>query len=272
MNLYDPSRNENNVEKKEINFFDEEDEEDIPKDYQNYIDGNLIQIHLPSGKNLNKVFLKSKEYLLKNNNLILEGKLDNEYNAMRKNSISLINLYIKEKLEKKSLSKDEKDLYNKLYKECNEFSLQLQKKGSILYNLDILKVTKDKSFLLLIVNLCIIFQFLIFPIFIGKFCNDHYKENLISKIASTFGFCEEDLKLYGLDRYIYRDEFLKELSDNKDKFNEKIKTFFEDIIYYIGPIQCALKTRDAMFQINELFEKLSNKKDEEWTKFKVEKL
>ena len=273
MNLYDPSGNKNNSDKKEINFFDDdEEEEDILNNYENYIDGNLIQIYLPNGKNLNKIFLKSKEYLSKNNNLILEGKLDNEYNAMRKNAISLINLYIKEKLEKKSLSKDEKDLYNKLYKECNEFSLQLQKKGSILYNLDILKVKKDKSFLNIIFIFCMIFQFLIFPIFIAIFCNDQYFENLISKIASTFGFSEEDLKLYGLDRYIYRDEFLKELSDNKDKFNEKIKTFFEDIIYYIGPIQCALKTRDAMFQINELFEKLSNKKDEEWTKFKVEKL
>ena len=101
---------------------------------------------------------------------------------------------------------------------------------------------------------------------------DHYQKNLISKIALNFGFSEEDLKLYGLDRYIYSEKFLKELSDNKDKSNKKIEEFFENIIYYIGPIQCALKTRAAMFNINELFEKLSNKKDEEWNKFKVEKL
>lgn len=81
------------------------------------------------------------------------------------------------------------------------------------------------------------------------------RKYLISKIASTFGFSEEDLKLYGLDRYIYTDEFLKEISDNKDKFNEKIKAFFEGIIYCVDPVRCALKTRDAMFQINELFEK-----------------
>lgn len=147
MNLYDPSGN-NNDYKKEIDFFDDddEDERDISNDYQKYIDGNLIQIHLPSGKNLNKIFLKSKEYLAKNNGLILEGKLNDEYEAMQKNAISLIKLYIKEKLEKKSLSKDEKALYNKLYKECNEFVLKLQKSGSITYNLDILKVKKDKRF------------------------------------------------------------------------------------------------------------------------------
>ena len=272
MNLYDPSRNENNVEKKEINFFDEEDEEDILKDYQNYIDGNLIQIHLPSGKNLNKVFLKSKEYLLKNNELILEGKMDNEFNVMRKNAISLIKLYIKEKLEKKSLSKDEKGLYNKLYKECNEFSLELQKKGSILYNLDILKVKKDRSILWYYGVIFIVYFIYIIPLALGILCMIHYKKNLISKIASNFGFSDEDLKLYGLDRYVYSDKFLKELLNNKEESNKKIEEFFKNIIYYIGPIQCALKTRDALFQINELFEKLSKKKDEEWSKFKVEKI
>ena len=232
----------------------------------------MIQIHLPSGKNLNKVFLKSKEYLLKNNDLILEGKLDNEYNVMRKNAISLIKLYIKEKLEKKSLSKDEKGLYNKLYKECNEFSLELQKKGSILYNLDILKVKKDKSIFWYLGVFLIVFTIYIFPYVLGILCMIHYKKNLISKIASNFGFSDEDLKLYGLDRYVYSDKFLKELLNNKEESNKKIEEFFKNIIYYIGPIQCALKTRDALFQINELFEKLSKKKDEEWSKFKVEKI
>ena len=274
MNLYDPPEKINNNEEKEINYFADEDEDDILNDYENYIDGNLIQIYLPNGKNLNKIFLKSKEYLLKNNNLILEGKLDNEYNVMRKNAISLIQLYIKEKLEKKSLSKNEKALYNKLYEECNEFSLLLRKNGgSILYNLDILKVKKDKKILNYIGTVFYtLLGILIIPFFIGALLVYHYQKNLISKIALNFGFSEEDLKLYGLDRYIYSEKFLKELSDNKDKSNKKIEEFFENIIYYIGPIQCALKTRAAMFNINELFEKLSNKKDEEWNKFKVEKL
>ena len=112
----------------------------------------------------------------------------------------------------------------------------------------------------------------IIPLVFSFLCMSIYNKNLISKIASNFGFSDEDLKLYGLDRYVYSDKFLKELLNNKEESNKKIEEFFKNIIYYIGPIQCALKTRDALFQINELFEKLSKKKDEEWSKFKVEKI
>ena len=130
LDLYDPPENNNindiNNQKNKINFLDDEDDEENLNNYQNYIDGNIIQINLPTGKNINKLFLKTKQYLVKNNSLILEGKLDNEFNSMRENATSLIKLYIKEKLEKKSLSKDEKILYNKLYKECNEFSLKFR--------------------------------------------------------------------------------------------------------------------------------------------------
>ena len=79
LDLYDSFDNndlDNNKKKKEINFLDDEDDEEDLDNYQKYIDGNIIQIHLPSGKNVNKLFLKSKQYLIKNNSLILEGKLD----------------------------------------------------------------------------------------------------------------------------------------------------------------------------------------------------
>ena len=198
--------------------------------------------------------MKSKQYLLKNNSLILEGKLDNEFISMQKNATSLI----------------------KLYKECNEFSLKLgTTSGSILYNLDILKVKKDQwAFLKLDTIFSKIFG-LIFPSFFGgphRREND-YEKNIISKIALRFGFSEKDIYFYGLDKYIFSEKFLKDGSDKDSKNSaEKMESFFEDIIYYIGPIQCALKARDALFQINEIFEKLNNKKDEQWNKFKVEKI
>ena len=89
----------------------------------------------------------------------------------------------------------------------------------------------------------------------------------------SFGFSEEDIYFYGLDKYIFSEKFLKDVSDkDNEKSVKKIKSFFKDIIYYIGPIQCALKAREALFQINEIFEKLSNKKDEEWNKFEAEKI
>lgn len=91
-------------------------------------------------------------------------------------------------------------------------------------------------------------------------------------IALNFGFNKEDIYFYGLDKYIYSEKFVKDLEDNKEKLLEKIENFFQHIIYYIGPIQCALKARDSLLQINEMLEKLSNKKDEEWNKFKVEKI
>ena len=58
---------------------------------------------------------------------------------MKENTASLIKLYIKEKLENNYLSKNEKDLYARLYKESNEFVLKLQSEVSLLNNLDILK-------------------------------------------------------------------------------------------------------------------------------------
>ena len=278
LDLYDSSENSNtnanNKQNKEINFLDDEDDEEDLNNYQNYIDENIIQIHLPTGKNLDKLFLKTKQYVLKNNSLILEGKLDNEFNSMKENATSLIKLYIKEKLEKNSLTKDEKNLYKKLYKECNEFALKLRTNcGNILYNLDILKVKTDKTTFYYIGEFFLRFFILVIPFFIGILFLSVYEKNLISKIASSFGFSEEDLYFYGLDKYIFSEKFLKDLSDKDSKeITKKIKAFFEDIIYYIGPIQCALKARDALFQIKEMFEKLSNKKDEEWTVFKVEKI
>ena len=53
---------------------------------------------------------------------------------------------------------------------------------------------------------------------------------------------------------------------------EKIKGFITNYIYYTGPIQCKIKTREDILQIDEMLEKLNNRKDEEWIKFKVEKI
>ena len=48
-------------EKNKINELDEEDlfndNEEIENNYDNYYDGNIIQIHIPTGKNINKIFL-----------------------------------------------------------------------------------------------------------------------------------------------------------------------------------------------------------------------
>ena len=274
MDLYDSfeDKNNNKPADSKIDFLSDEEENKNLNDFYNYIDGNIIQVHLPTGKNLNNLFLISKKYIFKNNNIILEGKLNDEYKIMEKNALSLVKLYIKEKLEKKSLTKRDKDLYKELYKACNEFSHKLQNSGSILYNLDILDVKTDPSFYKILGFFCFGFYFLVFTFYIAIKCVGIIENNLISNLALSFGFSEKDIYSYGLDKYIFSKEFLEDVKENNEKTIEKIKEFFINIIYYTGPIQCAIKTREALIQIYGMFEKLSNRKDGEWIKFKIEKI
>ena len=191
---------------------------------------------------------------------------------MKDKALSLVKLYIKEKLEKKSLTKRDKDSYKELYKVCNEFAHKLQNSGSILYNLDILNVKTDQSFYQNIMEWCGVLTVLIFTIPIGFYCKGIVNKNLLSNIALSFGFSEEDIYSYGLDKYGFTEEILRGEKEKSENLIEIIKNFFANIIYYTGPIQCAIKTREALNQINDMFDKLSNRKDEQWIKFKVEKI
>ena len=171
------------------------------------------------------------------------------------------------------MTKRDKDSYKELYKVCNEFAHKLQTSGSILYNLDILNVKTDPTFYKNLVSIfCSPLIFLIFPIFICIYSSVQKSNNLLSNIALSFGFSEKDIYSYGLDKYVFSEEILKDAKEKSEDSNEKIKKFFADIIYYTGPIQSAIKTREALNQINDMFDKLSNRKDEEWIKFKVEKI
>ena len=258
MDLYD-----NNFKKK-----------DYLNDYNNYIDGNIIQIHLPTGKNLNKLFLISKNYILKNNSTILEGKLNDEYEIMEKNTNSLIKIYIKEKILKKPLTKRDQDLFSKLSNDGKNFAHKLQKSGNILYDLEILNI-KTKSFFSSIFKLFDESKNLFTSEYINHIFPDiiYFKEEikgLIYNIALSYGFDKNDIYKYGLDKFIFEEKFLENLSNENRE--EKIKKFFENLIDYIGPIQYAIKTREALIQINDIFDKLSNRKDEEWIKFQVKKI
>ncbi len=67
-------------------------------------------------------------------------------------------------------------------------------------------------------------------------------------------------------------KILKDANEKSENSIKNIKKFFAKIIYYTGPIKCAIKTREALNQINDMFDKLSNRKDEERIKFKVKKI
>ena len=279
--LYDDCLNKKEgKEVTEENFFNEEENKE--DDYKNYIEGNIIQVHIPTGKNMNKIFSSTKEYILKNNDLLIGEKLTDTFKKMENNASQLINFFIKEKLKKTSLSNDEKELYNKLYKECNEFSNMLKNSCSILYSLDILNVKSLKEiitvsiigcFLNLVLGNLWMVTFGISSILVGFVVVGIHlirKKNMIGNIAIKFGFGEQDIINYGLTEYIYGSEENNENFDDKDE--KKIKEIFTKLMYYIGPIQCALKTKESMHQILDLIELLCNRKDEDWNNFKVEKI
>ena len=187
LDLYDPSINEN-INKQEYNiqnFFDEEDNNNN-KNYDNYIKGNIIQIHIPTGKNITKVFSTTKKYIIKNNDFLYNKDIQ----IAKNNTKKLISFYIKEKLENKSLTKDEKSEYNELYKRCCNIIDEYKKNCSLLYNLDILNIkSKFLNYVGVIGSaLFLPFFFLIIPIFIGFSFLHLRNNNLIDNMALKYGF------------------------------------------------------------------------------------
>ena len=96
------------------------------------------------------------------------------------------------------------------------------------------------------------------------------RRNIIGNIAIKFGFGEQDIINYGLEEYIYGSKKTNEKFDEKSE--KKVKKLFAFLIYYMGPIQCALKSKKSMGQILEIIENLIGKKEEDWNNFKVEKI
>ena len=203
---------------------------------------------------------------------------------MENNASLLISFYVKEKIYKKSLSKEEKKIYKQLYKEGNEFSKFLSKNCSILYKLesfDILKIIKKENckgvfFSGLIGGLLgFLSPFslgitLLFSAYLGYQIGKQVKNKIIGNIAIKYGFGEQDITYYGLEQYIYGTDKNNDITN--EKYENFIKDFFLDLILYIGTIQNAIKVKESINQILEIFEILINKKDEEWNTFKAEKI
>jgi len=269
LDLYDSSINTNEIKEYNMdNFFDDEKEND--NDYNNYINGNIIQVHIPTGKNINKIFSITKEYIIKNNNNLYYK----EFLEYKNYSKKLIKFFIKEKIDKKSLDKNEYEEYNRLYNTCNDIVNDFKTNNCIIYNLDILtikskalKLLGTLSFIFMPFSIFIIPMFIVIPLLIL------YENNTINNIALKYGFGERDLFEYGLNNYIYPPKEQKEKKDFKiEKLQEKCKELFEKIIYYIGPIQCLIKSKELFLQIIDLLTELSNTKEEKWNNFQVEKI
>ena len=187
----------------------------------------------------------------------------------------LISFYIKEKLENKSLASEEKKKYKELYELCNNLVVDLKKKCSLLYNLDILlKKSKGlKIFGLVGMYLFLTFDIFVIPLFIAVALRNLARRHTINNIAINYGFGQKDIYDYGLDKYIYETDKNEKFDDKQlEKLQEKCKNLFEDILYYIGPIQCLIKAKEFTHQIINLIGELSNKDENDWNTFQVEKI
>ena len=134
------------MQKIKINELDDEDlfndNEDIDNNYDNYCEGNIIQIHIPKGKNINKIFWISKEYLIENNKYLIDEK-DSEFIQIKEYTKKLIKFYIKEEIEKNELNKEEKKEKIALLKSCNDYIDKNKSKCSFLANNS--KILKKKK-------------------------------------------------------------------------------------------------------------------------------
>ena len=272
MGLYDNSINKKTkVENyNEDNFFEEE--EINSNKYDNYIDGNIIQVHIPSGKNLDKIFVTTKEYLLRNN----KDLITKDFISIKNDVKILINLFIKSNLENKPLTSEEKKNCNELYDKCNNIVSDFRKKNHILYDLKILDVKSKGLKNLGLVGLIISAPFIIFvfPMLICEVCAFLWCSQIINKIAISYGFGEQDMYNYKLDKYLYgkiNDNNLTE-EQKKEKIQKISHDLFENLLYYIGPIQCLIKAKEQTDHINNMIEELASRNDEDWNIFKLEKI
>lgn len=225
----------------------------------------MIQIHIPTGKNIHKIFSTTKEYIIQNNTNLINDDIF----KLKDDAKKLIKFYIKEKLEKESLTKYEEKELNRKYEECNKYVIDYKNKCSIFYNLDELNVKSKAKFWIGAIGIHIthLFSSFILPIIPFIFLFRLYKKNCINNLAIKFGFWEKEIYEYELDKYVYK----KEICDEKD-FEKKIQELFKDLIYYIGPIQCLIKAKEMYNQILDLLTELGKRSELSWNDYKVEKI
>ena len=316
LELYDDKYNKkkiNDLENK-INELDDEDlfndNEDIENNYDNYCDGNIIQIYIPKGKNINKIFWISKEYLIENN-LFLYNEVDNQYIQMEEYTKNLIKLFIKEKLEKNELNDEEKKEKKEFLKKCNDYADKRKKECSLIYDLNIKKIgiLKESLMWLALFPNALLTPFILLPgLLLPSFIIYEYCKSIRFLASNTlflnqYGFDEKDLIKYDLKKYlIKKDDDKKEeniINEEKEKENivnddnndnkkkklnkedieksvrkkyEETAIFFQKLSSFLGPIQLLIKAKEISKELFDLFEELKNRKEKEWISYKIHKI
>ena len=241
LKLYDDKFNKiaKNGENK-TNESDDEDlfneNEDIENNYDNYCDRNIIQIHIPSGKNINKVFLISKEYLIENNKFLMDEK-DNDFIQMKEYTKNLFKFFIKEEIEKNELNKEEKEEKKTLLKRCDDYIYRKRNECSfLLNNLKLLNIKKGNIFTygigiltkIILVPIIVISFYLptIVNYSLFRYVYSFFDEYVLS-LTTQYGFDDKDLIEYDLKKYLIKivEQGKKLIKDDKKSQNmdENIK-------------------------------------------------
>ena len=72
-----------------------------------------------------------------------------------------------------------------------------------------------------------------------------------------------------MQEYVYGNDDGKDFDEKTEK---QIKNLFLNILYFIGPIQCLIKARESLMEIYDSFESLSNRNENDWNAFKIQKI
>ena len=273
--LYDNKFNQKkNDEENKINELDDDlfnENEEIENNYDNYCEGNIIQIHIPTGKNINKIFWISKEYLIKNNKFLMDEK-DKEFIQMKEYTKKLIKFYIKEKIEKNELNKEEKEEKNTLLERCNNYIDKNGNESSLLNNLETLNIKKGNIFkkgigyfssIIFFPAFYIAYFFLPCFAVLGLFkLVDFFFDEFILSLSIKYGFDDKDFIEYDLKKYLITkineekknekenkniDDNIKEKTNKEDNdINEKEKLIDKKI--YNEEIQKIIKFNEEFFK------------------------
>ena len=273
LELYDDKFNQK--ENKEINEDELFNENEDDNNYDYYSEGNIVQIHIPTGKNIDKIFKLSKEYLIQNNKYLIEEE-NNELIQMRQYTQKLIEFFIKEEIENKTLDNSEKKGKEKLLEITNAFISIKKLDSSILNNLEILNIKKGNNFKMALGTLSGIISFPL--LFASAFlptivCFGWFKfiflffDEYILDLSIQYGFDENDLIKYDIKKYLSKEN--NEDNEDSKKLIINRKKFLEKLLFYIGPIQCLIKAKELSKELFDLFEELKNKKEKEWITYKI---
>ena len=197
---------------------------------------------------------------------------DKEFIQMKEYTKKLIKFYIKEKIEKNELNKEEKEEKNTLLERCNNYIDKNGNESSLLNNLETLNIKKGNIFkkgigyfssIIFFPAFYIAYFFLPCFAVLGLFkLVDFFFDEFILSLSIKYGFDDKDFIEYDLKKYLITkingekknekenkniDDNIKEKTNKEDNdINEKEKLIDKKI--YNEEIQKIIKFNEEFFK------------------------